>query len=88
VAIHALEHTEARRRVSVAQPPVFYFVRLFVHAGKRVTFPGRLKYKKTILHNMLRNSSLAYTSTFFRDEPPFFFACFLGSMGALYVITH
>ena len=53
VAIHALEHPETRHGIGVAQPPAFYFVRLFAHAGKRVTFPGRLKYKNAFLPSIL-----------------------------------
>jgi hypothetical protein len=69
VAIHPLEHPETRYCIGVAQPPAFYFVPLFAHARKRVTFPGRPKRKKSLLHNMLRRGLAASASTFFRDEP-------------------
>jgi hypothetical protein len=69
VAIDALEHPEARHSIGVAQSPAFYFVPSFAHARKRVTFPDHPKYKKSLLHNVLRRSLAASTSTFFRDEP-------------------
>jgi hypothetical protein len=69
MAIHALEHPETRHRIGVAQPPAFYFVRLFAHARNRGTFSGGTKHKKPFLHNMLDGRRAPSTSTFFRDEP-------------------
>jgi hypothetical protein len=69
VAIHPLEYPEARHCIGIAQPPAFYFVRLFAHAGKRVTFPDHPKHKKPPLHNMLDGSIAPSTSTKKREEP-------------------
>jgi hypothetical protein len=69
VAIHALEYPETRHCIGVAQPPAFYFIRLFAHAPKRVTFSNSQKYKKSFLHNMLDSRRALSTSTFFREEP-------------------
>jgi hypothetical protein len=67
--LHALEHPESRHSMGATQPPAFYFVHLFAHAGKRVTFPHPPKYKNALLQNMVRGTFAASTSTKKREEP-------------------